>query len=158
VALHPYWAGEPAAGREMPAGRRSTRTPVGELKPAAGKAPPEGEDLSALLGFQEVTGYRLRAADGEVGGIEDLLVDDEAWKLRYLTADTDRLRPRREVLLAVPWIEEVDSAEEQLVVDLSCEEIRGGPEYESRRPVNRDTEEVVYAYYGRPRYWVGRTE
>jgi hypothetical protein len=34
--------------------------------------------------YKEVTGYRIQASDGQIGHVEDFLVNDEAWSLRYI--------------------------------------------------------------------------
>jgi hypothetical protein len=38
-------------------------------------------------------------------------------------------------------------------IDLTKEEIKGSPEFDARKPVNREYEAVLYDYYGRPGYW-----
>ena len=37
-----------------------------------------------------VMGYAIRAEDGEIGHVKDVLVDDEAWTIRYLAVDTEQ--------------------------------------------------------------------
>ena len=59
-----------------------------------------------------------------------------------------------EVLLALPWIDRIDWAEHAVHFDVDRRTIRGGPEFDPEMPVNREFEERLYDYYGRPRYWV----
>jgi hypothetical protein len=33
--------------------------------------------------------------------------------------------------------------------------IKNSPGYEAETPVNRRYEEVLYDYYGKPKYWIG---
>jgi hypothetical protein len=40
------------------------------------------------------------------------------------------------------------------MVDLTKEVIEKSPEFDPSAPVNREYEEVLYDYYGRPKYWV----
>lgn len=36
-----------------------------------------------------VMGYTIRAEDGEIGHVKDVLVDEKAWAIRYLVVDTE---------------------------------------------------------------------
>ena len=40
-----------------------------------------------------------------------------------------------------------------MVVKLSSEQIKGGPEYDQSRPIDREYEEAVHQYYSLPHYW-----
>jgi stress response protein YsnF len=39
-------------------------------------------------------------------------------------------------------------------VDLTKEQIKNGPEWDPRSPINREYEERLYDAYGRPAYWL----
>src|ERR1039457_902669 len=39
---------------------------------------------SHLRSTHEVSGYNIQAADGEIGHVEDFIIDDAAWAIRYL--------------------------------------------------------------------------
>ena len=41
-----------------------------------------------LRSVVEVTGYRVHAVDGEIGHIEDLMLDGADWSVRYVIVDT----------------------------------------------------------------------
>ncbi|MGC9364361.1 MAG: PRC-barrel domain-containing protein [Fidelibacterota bacterium] len=107
-----------------------------------------------LRSAREVTGYYIQARDGEVGHVEDFILDDDAWIIRYLVVDTRNWLPGKKVLLAPDWIESIDWSCQKVVVDLTQEEIKASPEYDPKVPVNREYEERLYDFYGRPMYWV----
>ena len=102
----------------------------------------------------EVAGYHIQATDGEIGHVEDFIMDDEAWMLRYVVVDTRNWLPGRKVLVAPVWIESVDWAQRKVVVGLDQDHVRRSPEYDPSVPVNREYEERLYDFYGRPRYWL----
>jgi hypothetical protein len=52
-----------------------------------------------LRSSRAVTGYHIEARDGEVGHVEDFLVDDETWAIRYIMIDTRDWLPGKHVLL-----------------------------------------------------------
>jgi hypothetical protein len=65
-----------------------------------------------LRSTDEVTGYHLVALDGEIGHVDDFIIDDETWAIRYLVVATRNWWPGKKVLISPKWIESV-SWEEQ---------------------------------------------
>jgi hypothetical protein len=100
-----------------------------------------------------VLGYHIQARDGEIGHVEDLIVDDALWFIRYLVIDTRNWLPGRKVLVAPAWAERVDWAERKVYVDLTRGTIKNSPQFDPSMPVNREYEVRLYDYYGRPSYW-----
>ncbi len=113
----------------------------------------EGPEENNLRSIKEVTGYHIQASDDEIGHVEDFIVDDEAWSLRYIVVDTRNWLPGRKVLVSPQWAETVDWAQEKLWVDLTTDSIKNSPEYDPLAPINREYERKLYDYYGRPVYW-----
>lgn len=64
--------------------------PSGVIHPVSD--PPPAEEIVAgeghLRSTNEVSGYHISATDGAVGHVEDFLVDDNSWALRYIVLDT----------------------------------------------------------------------
>ena len=116
------------------------------------------EDQSAegdphLRSAREVTGYHVLTTDGEMGHIEDFIVDDETWTVRYLVVDTVSWWPGKKVILAPAWITGIHWDTKQVRFELSGAALKGAPEYDPSKPINREYEMVLYDYYGRPHYW-----
>jgi len=112
------------------------------------------EGSSHLRSLEEVVGYDVQALDGEVGSVSDFIVDTDAWNLRYLVADTRKWFPGGKVLLSLDWIESIDWKSKHVKVDLKEDMVKACPPYKPSNAVNREYEERIYDYYGRPRYWV----
>ena len=89
----------------------------------------------------------------DLGYVEDLIVDDEAWIARYLVVDIGNVITGRRILGAVEWIASLDWDSRTAQLALTLREIREGPEFDPRAPVNRDYEDRLYDFYGRPKYW-----
>jgi hypothetical protein len=115
--------------------------------------PPEPEGDPHLRSIDEVEGYRIQASDGEIGHVEDLIVDDETWTLRYLVVDTRNWLPGRKVLVSPSWVDDIDALQAKTFVDLTKDQVENSPEYDPRTPINRDYEVRLYDFYGRPAYW-----
>jgi hypothetical protein len=99
--------------------------------------------------------YAVRAADGAVGGFDDLYFDDESWTVRYVVVGTGGpLSPRR-VLVAPRFVSEADPARRILRTKLTREQLENGPGIEADLPVAAQQEVDYYAYHGAAPYWAG---
>ena len=105
-----------------------------------------------LRSAREVSGYRLRASDGEIGHVEDYLVGDD-WVIRYFIVDTRTFWPGKKVLVAPVWIEQVRWDDNELDLDMTRQQIRSGPEYDPDQRVSRQFERSMHEHHGREGYW-----
>ena len=106
-----------------------------------------------LRSAQGVTGYRLHARDGEVGKLDDFVIEDEAWNILYLIIETGTWLSNRKVLISPQWIEKVDWPETQIYVDLKKDTIQHSPELDLSSPIDREYETSLYDHYGKNQYW-----
>lgn len=127
--------------------------------------PAEHRDNTAadvhLRSVEEVIGYHVHASDGLVGHIEDFIVTDDSWAVRYLVVDTSKWPMGRKVLVAPQWATKVSWLTRTVDVGLSREALKHSPEWNAMDGVNRAYEERLYDYYGRPTSWssdVARTK
>jgi len=106
-----------------------------------------------LRSTDEVEGYHTQAVDGEIGHVHDFILNDDMWGIQYLVIDTRNILPGRKVLIAPLWVNSVDWQKRMVEIELDKDMIKSSPEYDPAEPVNRAYEEVLYDYYGRPKYW-----
>lgn len=78
----------------------------------------------------KMLGYHLSAADGEIGHIEDFLVDED-WAIRYLVVDTSNWIGGRSVMIPAAAIDHIDSPGKKIRVRLSRQEIEHSPSVET---------------------------
>ena len=104
-----------------------------------------------LRSTREVTGYGITARDGHLGHVEDFLIDDETWKIRYLAVDTRDWWPGKKVLLPLDWIGQVSWPDRTVTAEVTSAQIRGGPEWDPRETISRGFEEQLSRYYDRQR-------
>jgi hypothetical protein len=107
---------------------------------------------SHLRSMKDVTGYTIHATDGEIGQVDDFIVDDEPWVIRYMIIDTRKWLPGKKVLVAPTWIAEVDWKNSTVYVNLSRAAIKSGPEFDPDK-LDRSYETQLYHHYGRENYW-----
>lgn len=148
----PYW-GPPGAFPMAPAGglgaAAAPLTPEAPLQASF----PENDGDPHLHSTGEVTGYAIAARDGELGHVEDFLLDDASWALRYLVVDTRNWWPGKKALVATSWLGEVSWSAREVAVGLTRQEIKDSPEYDPAQPVERSYEERLWAHHGQPGYW-----
>jgi sporulation protein YlmC with PRC-barrel domain len=103
-----------------------------------------------LRSAKEVRGYHIHASDAPIGHVEDFIVDDETWEVRYLVVDTSNWWFGQSVLVAPHWASRVSWADRAVHVDMSRQAIRHSPPWNPKLGVNRLYETRLYDYYGRP--------
>ena len=106
-----------------------------------------------LRSIHNVRGYDIQGKDDKIGHLEDIIIDDETWEIRYLIIDTQNWLPGKKILLAPQWIESVSWDESKLSVNFLCEDIKQSPEYTEETVLNREFETNLYQHYKREGYW-----
>jgi sporulation protein YlmC with PRC-barrel domain len=79
----------------------------------------------------ELRGYHIRATDGEIGHVDDILIDERGQTVRYLVVDTSKWIGGRSVLIAVSALLRIDSPARTVHVNLTRAAIEGGPSVET---------------------------
>jgi uncharacterized protein YrrD len=162
--LPPYWEGDlmPPLNYLSEGGGHAT----GFLFPPETRTPAQAETAGDkpgpapaipgdphLRSTRDTTGHLLHARDGEIGHVEDFLVDEAGWRIRYMVVDTRRWLTGRKVLISPHWIRDMDWAEKEVAVDLTREQVRSSPPYDPSKPVERSYEAALHGHYGRSGYW-----
>jgi hypothetical protein len=99
-----------------------------------------------------VTDYSIHATDGEIGKVDDFIIDDEGWAIRYVVILRSWWAGKK-VILSPEWIERVSWKESEVFVSLSRETIKNAPDWDESHPISRDFEQRLFDYYGRHAYW-----
>jgi len=72
-------------------------------------------------------GYHLVADDGEVGHVDDFLVEEGTWTVRYLVVDTSNWIGGRSVLISAAVVSGVDSSSRKIRVRLTRVQLENSP-------------------------------
>ena len=75
-------------------------------------------------------GFHLHASDGEIGHVDDFLVDP-SWKVAYLVVDTSNWVGGKSVLVSPTAIVNVDVEKQEIRVRLTRKEIEKSPSIDS---------------------------
>jgi hypothetical protein len=121
--------------------------PTAAAEPA-GYGDEDDAHLRSLLGF---IGYTVTALDREIGRVDNVLVDNAPWEIRYIVVDTTFWRPGRYVLVPTPKITLISPLDRAIHVHLTGADIRSAPTYKSsRRLTVRDEARLLWYYSRRP--------
>lgn len=151
---YPYYWGSPFlwGPEEYPASaaQQSSAMTATATATALAAAP---EDFH-LRSTQEVSTYQIAATDGDIGHVEDFIVEDNSWMIRYLAIDTRNWLPGgRKVMISPNWIASIDWAQGRVSVKLSREGIKHSPEYDHSKLLTREYETQLYRHYNQTGYW-----
>jgi len=89
-----------------------------------------------LRSTDRVTGYKIKATDGEIGEIEDFILDETKWEIDFLLVDTRKWLPGKKVLISPKLINEIDWENSIVSVETKVESIKGSPEYDPTHLIN----------------------
>jgi hypothetical protein len=109
-----------------------------------------------LRSIEAVTGYHIHASDGEIGHIEDFLVQEDDWSIHYLVVDTKNWWPGQKVLISPRSVEEIDWSAELVSLSVDRQRVKDSPIYETSTLVDRTFEQNFHNYYSDGRHHEGR--
>ncbi|WP_281685122.1 PRC-barrel domain-containing protein [Thalassobaculum salexigens] len=164
VALHghygwqPYWEVYPAGVMGAPAVPLSEDVlPGHDAPPSRVREEAEGRGDPNLRSADEVEGYDIQATDGEIGHVEDFMVDEIAWVIRYFVVDTRNWLPGgRKVLISPASASDITWADRSASVTLTREQVKNSPAYDPDRSglLTRDVEAALHDHYALKYYWM----
>jgi sporulation protein YlmC with PRC-barrel domain len=106
-----------------------------------------------LRSWEKIKGYKIHATDGEIGHIQDLLVDELTFAIRYVIVQTNNWWIGHQVLIAPQWFSDVQWSDSTVSVNHSREAIKNSPSYDSHDTFDRSWEIEVNKHYGTQGYW-----
>ena len=84
-----------------------------------------------LCSTKEVTGAHIEASDGEIGHVDDFLIDEATWRVDYLVLDTSNWLGGKWVLIAPKTLKRIDWPNSTLRVGLTRDAVKHSPSINS---------------------------
>ncbi len=144
----PYWGGGPHF-------RPGVTAPF--IEPLVqSKSKPRAQDLAEtqrglgdphLRSIAVVTGYHIHATDGEIGHVEDLLLNDVGWSIRYVVVNTQNWWPRKKVLIPPRSVQEIDWAGKLMRLAVTRQMVKLSPPYDWTMTVDQTYEALLQDHY-----------
>jgi sporulation protein YlmC with PRC-barrel domain len=102
-----------------------------------------------LRSTKKVVGYTIQATDGEIGQVEDFMINHKTWTIDFMEVETGNWFPGKKVLISPKWIIEINWKTASVFVKASEEQLRNSPEYLPTQEVSDSYESNLVNYYGR---------
>lgn len=103
-----------------------------------------------LRSIAEVTGYHVHATDGNIGHVEDFLVESESWAVRYLIVNTSNWWVGQHVLISPYAVKEVDWSDHRIGLDIARDKVRSSPSWNPADTINSEFERRLHSHYDWP--------
>ena len=103
----------------------------------------EGPQLLFVSDLIEI--YGVQSDDGEVGILQDVIVEDETWAISYLVVNVPPEGNR--VLLAADYIQMMDLGARRIYMAVTKEAILHSPVVSSEQPITPELEQSLREYY-----------
>lgn len=100
-----------------------------------------------LRSTKKVTGYAIEAMDGEIGEIEDFIVNETNWEIDFLLIDTGKWLPDKKVLISPKLINKIDWETSTASVETTVTFIKDSPEYDPSHLINVVELDKLHEHY-----------
>lgn len=101
-----------------------------------------------LRSTEAITGYHIHASDGQIGHVEDFLIEDGDWSIHYLIVDTKNWWPGKRVLVSPRSVREINWAAGIVNLHVDRKKVKDSPEYDASMSIDRAYENRFHNYYG----------
>jgi uncharacterized protein YrrD len=108
----------------------------------------KAKESAVLNPATSLKGFKIEASDGPLGTVNDLLVDDITWKIRWIVVGTGHFLTGRKVLIHPSAVLSTDYEARELSVSLSKVQVEASPRISFDQPVSRQIQNSLYGYYG----------
>lgn len=108
----------------------------------------DGNEDKHLRSTNAITGYSIMSTeDGEIGKVEDYLVDEDSWKIDFLLVNTGHWFLEKKVLLSADLIKEINWETASMTVQITGAQIKSGPEYDPKRELTEAHVLALHDHY-----------
>ncbi|HYX37377.1 MAG TPA: PRC-barrel domain-containing protein [Oligoflexus sp.] len=100
-----------------------------------------------LRSFVSLKNYGLRAADGDIGQVEDLLIEPESWRITHMIVDARLWWPGGLVAIDRGMIEDIMWSDHKIVVAMTRKQVEDAPAYSKEGALDEDYQTQLSTYY-----------
>ena len=100
-----------------------------------------------IISSKQLTHFSIHALDDKVGGIRDILFDDETFTVRYLVADTNTWLPlSRKVVISPISVKQLDEDSESVHI-MTVDTLKNSPSIDEHKPVSRECRKPLQIFW-----------
>lgn len=101
-----------------------------------------------LRSVTAVMGYHIQATDGPIGHLENFLVDDTSWGIRYLIIDTKNWWSGQHVLMSPYAVRGISWSDRDVTLDVTRDKIKSSPTCDPAEILEQNYEQRLHRHYG----------
>ena len=120
----------------------------------AGETHGEGASLPRsdphVRSVEEVTGYHIHAVDGEIGHVENFMLDDGDWSIAYFIVDTGNWWFGKRVLMSPLAVKSIDWFDHHVELDVSREKVKSSPPWDPLDAFTQHYAKRLHDHYSWP--------
>ncbi|MFI5361809.1 MAG: PRC-barrel domain-containing protein [Elusimicrobiota bacterium] len=91
-----------------------------------------------LRSTRDMSGHRVQAVDGEIGRIEDFVIDAEPWEIRQLVINKRDRWPASRIMISPQWVERTNSTEANVFINLRRDTVNRFPPFDKRALIQEE--------------------
>lgn len=105
-----------------------------------------------LRSTNEITGYHAHASDGSIGHVEDVLLDDQNWAIRYLALNTSNWWVGQHVLISPHAITGIDWSDRSIELSVTRDRVKTSPSWDRTNNIDGTFGRRLHEHYDWPNY------
>jgi hypothetical protein len=107
----------------------------------------DGNYDTHLRSIKDVLKYNIRVLDGDIGDVDDFIVSDKSWHIRFLVTKIQLQQLEKNVLISPKWIKKISWNDMKIYLNVKREKIADAPNYDSESPITKEFEQKLKKYY-----------
>lgn len=148
-----YWTGAGVWGAAAPLGSDFELPPASNATAQGQELPDCVKSQVYLRSLSSALGCHVFANKGELGHLDDFIVDDQGWMIRYFVVRFRKLIASHLLLIARDWVNSIHWKSRKIRIALPKEKVIHSPPFDASVPISREYEELLHRYYEKQGYW-----
>jgi hypothetical protein len=103
-----------------------------------------------LRSVNAIRNYHVHGTDAAIGHVDDFVLDEASWALRYIVVDTSNWWLGKRVLVRPQWATRVSWAEGNVYMSVTRDAIKASPIWDGDAAINGSYEHRLDEHYRRP--------
>lgn len=113
----------------------------------------ESEEVRSLQSAVRTLGFRISSRNGEHGYMQDLVVNDDDWSVKFLVINTKRNLSGKKILVSPESVDWVSWRKKHVSIDLEKEKLSGCPNFNMILPINNEQQPLLQNKYECSQFW-----
>lgn len=103
-----------------------------------------------LQSIEEVAGYHIQAVDGDIGHVENFVMESANWGIRYLVIDTSNWWMGQHVLMSPYAVQEIDWSDRHVKLNVTRDQVKASPPWDPLKLMDQAYMKQLHGHYGWP--------